>query len=81
MAINPHRSFQILRGKAHELLEEVFPSKPKRYAWLLRHFPKIHMSQMTKEELEKIIAFLETKKRTGHCPEHQKSSSWQPKQK
>lgn len=52
-------SYQILRGKAHALLEEIFPNPAERYAWLKRSAPKMHMSKCTKEELEEIIDLLE----------------------
>ncbi|MEW6610676.1 MAG: hypothetical protein AB1352_03585 [Patescibacteria group bacterium] len=51
-------SYQLLRGKAHELLEEIFPNPAERYAWLKRYAPKMHMSKCTKEELEYIIKLL-----------------------
>lgn len=49
------QSLQFLRGKAHALLEEKFPRKPERYAWLRRNSPKLHMSQMDREELRALI--------------------------
>lgn len=53
-------SYQVLRGKAHQLLEEKFPDRRIRYAWLTRNFPKVHMSQMNKEELHAVIAKIQT---------------------
>lgn len=49
------QSYQLLRGKAHALLEEKFPGKKKRYAWLKRNSPKMHMSEMNKAELTALI--------------------------
>jgi len=54
-------SYQLLRGKAHALLEEIFPNKVERYAWLKRYAPKMHMSKCTKKELEYVIDLLEGK--------------------
>ena len=52
-------SFQFLRGKAHALLEELFPNPKKRYAWLKRNAPKSHMSELNKEQLITLINKLE----------------------
>jgi hypothetical protein len=54
------QSCQLLRGKAHALLEEKFPEKKKRYRWLKRNSPKMHMSQMNREQLKTLISKLET---------------------
>ncbi|PIY95823.1 MAG: hypothetical protein COY66_05820 [Candidatus Kerfeldbacteria bacterium CG_4_10_14_0_8_um_filter_42_10] len=48
-------SFQYLRGKAHLLLEARFPNKLRRYSWLKKFAPAMHISQMNKEELVWLI--------------------------
>ena len=53
------KSFQILRGAAHRLLEEVFPEQHRRYAYLKHHAPKMHMSEMNKDQLMDLIRKLQ----------------------
>ncbi len=53
------QSYQLLRGKAHALLEEAFPHKKKRYAWLKRNAPSSHMSELNKEQLVALINKIE----------------------
>lgn len=48
-------SFQFLRGKAHWMLERIFPGKHQRYRWLKRNMFHMHISQMNKHELRQLI--------------------------
>ena len=54
-----------LRKRAHDLLEELFPDKQRRYNWLSVSGPwsngeiKIHCAQMVEHELVELIGRLE----------------------
>jgi hypothetical protein len=53
-------SYQLLRGKAHELLRIRFGHSYRRqHQWLKAQGHKLHMSQMTKPELRAVIEQLE----------------------
>lgn len=54
------QSYQLLRGKAHAILEAKFPNRKKRYAWLKKNSPRQHMSEMNKGQLTALISKLET---------------------
>lgn len=51
-------SVTTLRYKAHKVAETVFPETKDRYRWLVRHAPSVHMSELERWQLVKLIKLL-----------------------